>query len=44
LKPTAIRQSLLLALYGSAALAALPTSAGAQTTAPAAEVGNTTRA
>ena len=41
MKPTAIRQSLLLALYGSAALAGLPTSAIAQTTAPAAEAGNT---
>ena len=41
MKPTAIRQSLLLALYGSAALAGLPTSAAAQTTAPAAEAGNT---
>jgi iron complex outermembrane receptor protein len=32
LKPTAIRQSLLLALYGSAALAAFPSGAMAQTT------------
>jgi iron complex outermembrane receptor protein len=36
LKPTAIRQSLLLALYGSAALSAFPTGAMAQTGAPAA--------
>jgi len=36
LKPHAIRQSLLLAFYGSAALAALPSGALAQTTAPAA--------
>jgi len=41
LKPTAIRQSLLLALYGSAALAGLPATATAQTTAPAAEAGTT---
>ena len=41
MKPTAIRQSLLIALYGSAALAGLPTSAIAQTTAPAAEAGST---
>src|SRR5689334_1818943 len=33
LKPTAIRQSLLLALYGSTALAAFPTGAMAQTAA-----------
>ncbi|MFC5548108.1 TonB-dependent receptor plug domain-containing protein [Massilia aerilata] len=36
MKPTAIRQSLLLALYGSAALAAFPSGVMAQTTAPAA--------
>jgi iron complex outermembrane receptor protein len=36
LKPTAIRQSLLLALYGSAALAAFPAGAMAQTSTPAA--------
>ncbi|MGB9110164.1 MAG: TonB-dependent receptor, partial [Telluria sp.] len=36
LKPTVIRQSLLLALYGSAALAAFPSAALAQTDAPAA--------
>jgi iron complex outermembrane receptor protein len=36
LKPTVIRQSLLLALYGSAALAAFPSAALAQAGAPAA--------
>jgi iron complex outermembrane receptor protein len=41
LKPTAIRQSLLLALYGSAALAAFPSGVMAQTTAPAAAADNT---